>query len=101
MTTYQFHIMSGMPGYMPNFVSTHSAGTRKEFADTVRDALDMLDYPANRFGEFEIRRMWRFVQRAKSGSNVHSFCSIHNGERMTIQGMNDADYMTALREEDI
>lgn len=92
-TPYKFHIMSGMDGYMPNYNSgPYHASTRAELVDILRTELTMLAYPANRLADFSIRRMWRFVQFAKSGSSCHSSCENHNGERMEIHGLTDAEF---------
>ncbi len=92
-TPYKFHIMSGMSGYMPNYNSgPYCASTRAGFANILRDELNMLDYPANRFADFNVRRMWRFVQIAKSGSSCHSSCEHHNGECMEICGLTDSEF---------
>ena len=92
-TPYKFHIMSGMDGYMPNYNSgPYVVFTRKDLADTLRAELDMLGYPANRFTDFNVRRMWRFTQIAKSGSSCHTSCEDHNGERMEVCGLTDAEF---------
>ena len=92
-TPYKFHIMSGMPGYMPNYNSgPYVAATRKELTDILRTELDMLNYPANRFADFNVRRMWRFTQFAKSGSSCHASCDEHNGEQMEIYGLTDDEF---------
>ena len=100
-TQYKFHIMSGMPGYMPNYNSgPYYVSTRKELATVLRDELDMLDYPANRFADFNVKRMWSFIQSARSGSSCHSYCDTHNGEQMSICGMTDAEFDEAIQNED-
>lgn len=100
-TPYKFIITSGMPGYMPNCVSgAMIAYTRKELASIIRDELDMLDYPAARFNDFNIKRMWRFIQNAKSGSSCHSCCDCHNGEQLSITGLTDEEYEEAINNED-
>lgn len=92
-TPYKFAILSGMPGFMPNYNSGPMvAHTRKEFAEIIRDQLYALDYPANRFRDFNVKRMWRFIQRSKNGSSVHSYCMTHNGEQMSIQGLTDSEF---------
>ena len=100
-TTYKFSITSGMPGYMPNYVSGPCfATTRKELGDTLRDELEMLGYPANRIHNFNIRRMWRFIQNAKSGSSCHSYCDEHNHEQMSVNGLTDDEFDEMVREID-
>jgi hypothetical protein len=70
-TVYKFAINSGMPGYMPNYYAgPFYAHTRKELVQILKDELEVLDYPANRLHDFGVRRMWRFVQNAKSGSKT-------------------------------
>ncbi len=98
-TPYKFHVMSGMAGYMPNYHGgPYWASTRKEFVDILRTELEMLNYPINRLANFNVRRMWSFIQSARSGSSCHSFCDDHNGERMEICGMTDAEYDEAIAE---
>lgn len=99
---YKFQITSGMPEYLPNYHSgPYYAATRKELADILRTELEMLNYPANRFVDFNIKRTWRFIQFAQSGSSCHSFCDDHNGERMEICGLTDAEFgeMEAAQED--
>ncbi len=92
-TPYKFQVMSGMPGFMPNYHGgPYFASTRKEFADILRTELEMLDYPASRFADFNVKRMWRFVQSAQSGSSCHSSCDTHNGEHMEVCGLTDAEF---------
>ena len=92
-TPYKFSITSGMDGYMPNYQSgPYCATTRAELADILRAELEMLNYPVNRFADFNVRRLWRFVQFARSGSSCHSHCDEHNAERMSIYGLTDAEY---------
>ena len=100
-TPYKFHIMSGMAGYMPNYNSgPYIASTRKELADILRTELNMLNYPANRFADFNVRRMWRFVQFAKSGSSCHSSCEDHNSEQMEVCGLADHEFDEMEAQED-
>ena len=92
-TPYKFTLSSGMDGYMPNYQSgPYHAATRSELASILRDELTMLDYPANRFNDFNIRRMWGFIQSAKSGSSCHSYCDDHNHEHMSVNGLTDDEY---------
>ena len=96
-TPYKFVVLSGMPGCLPNYVSGPMiANTRKELADILRDELEMLDYPKNRFSDFKVKRLWRRLQMYKSGASLHSRCNTHNGEYMSIQGMTDAEYTAAV-----
>ena len=100
-TEYKFTISSGMPGYMPNYNSgAYVATTRKELAEILRSELEMLDYPANRFNDFNVTRMWRFIQNARSGSSCHSYCDTHNGEQLSINGLTDAEYDEMIASED-
>ena len=92
-TPYKFQVMSGMDGYMPNYHGgPYYAATRKEFAEILRCELDLLNYPANRFTNFNVRRMWRFIQSAGSGSSCHASCIDHNSERMEVCGLTDAEF---------
>lgn len=101
-TPYKFCILSGMPGYMPNHHSgALIAYTRRDFAEIVRSELEVLDYPANRFHDFNIRRMWRFIQNAGSGSSCHSSCEPHNGEQIEICGLTDDEFDAMEREQDV
>lgn len=99
-TPYKFVILSGMAGFMPNYNSGPlQANTRKELAEILREQLDMLDYPANRFNDFCVADIWRRVQAFKSGSSVHSNCEPHQGETMFIQGLTDEEYTQQLNED--
>jgi len=100
-TPYKFTLTSGMPGYMPNYVSgAFVVYTRKELANILRDELDMLSYPAARFNDFNVKRMWRFIQNAKSGSSCHSYCDTHNNEQLSVNGLTDAEYDELVANED-
>lgn len=99
--TYKFSILSGMPGYMPNYIGgPYSASTRRELVNIIRNELDMLDYPANRFADFNVRQMWRFIQVACSGSSCHSSCDSHKGEVLSLHGLTDAEADEMEHEQD-
>ncbi len=101
-TSYKFSINSGMPGYMPNYqAGPYCAATRAKLAEILRTELEMLNYPASRFADFNVRRMWGFIQHARSGSSCHSSCDSHNGEHMEICGMTDAEYDEAEANQDM
>lgn len=100
-TPYKFTITSGMDGYMPNYSSgPYVASTRRELASIIRDELAMLDYPANRFADFNVRRAWRFIQSAGSGSSCHLSCEEHGSECLSLHGLTDAEYSEAEEAED-
>lgn len=100
-TPYKFQVMSGIPGYMPNYHGgPYIARTRKDLAGQLREELEMLNYPANRFSDFNIRRMWRLVQFAKSGSGCHASCDEHNGKQMEICGLTDDEFDEMEAQED-
>ena len=92
-TPYRFCILSGMPGYMPNYHSgAQIAHSRSELVDILKTELDMLDYPASFFGHLAIRNAWRFIQHHKSGSSVHLSTDTHNHEYFEVCGLTDSEY---------
>ena len=95
----RYAIYNGMPGYMPNsHWGAHEAATRRDLAALIRYHLDMLDAPACRFADVNIRRLWRFISRHGS-SSAHFSLDIGNGEYLYFSGLTEEEYNQQNEEE--
>lgn len=72
--------------------------TRAELAALIRDELQAHGFPASRFAEVGIRRLWRLICNAGSASSYHfSFAEAHGTYALHFEGLtrDEADAMGA------
>lgn len=91
-TPYRFYLSTGLSGcYLPDSGHTYEATTRRELVSIVRHELEYQEFPKSKIAEFNLRQLWRNVQRYKSGSSVHTYAN-HKGRTMSLSGLTDKEY---------
>lgn len=93
----RYCISHGMLGYMPNDVWHCEASSRRELAQTIRDALAMYEMPASLFKEVHIRDLWFFIDR--HGSSVQHFYLRHKNMVLQFSGMTDEEWENHAKQE--
>ncbi len=69
--------------------------TRRDLANTIRDALDFYDLPACRFREIGVAGLWRDIQRRGSEANGFTIASNaheHDLYSLVFSGLSEEEY---------
>jgi hypothetical protein len=100
MTTFRYSISNGLAGcYMPDNVSGPYTGTtRRELARMIRDAVEMMDWPASVANSIKLRPLWSFI-KARGSSCAH-FSIARDGYELTFHGLTEEEANEMDRDND-
>lgn len=95
----RYSVTNGLAGcYMPDNVSTMEFYSRRQLADFIRYEIELLDWPANKFAEANLKNVWRHI--ARWGSSSAHFSIHHKGYELAFHGLTDEEYTQATQEEE-
>jgi hypothetical protein len=88
-------VMHGLRGcYMPDYNHPCRFRTRRELASYIRSELSSLDQPASKFAEFEIKKVWSYIQKHGS-SKLQVIVPTMPGHALELAGLTRKEWLEA------